>query len=197
MDQGVIWIFAIIITIIGIAIACKKGKEEGAKRIRSTKLFSFQQADVTRSTGSIIVYKRDSEFRDSFTIEAHHNYAFSVVPDKQIFTSVSVGGITTGGVSTIKGGLQGTDLGKTGTYWINYKYGEMLGSKWSPAGINSFILPSDLFEMAKKDVVLSKYVVTEEQLRTKKLDYYKDNSLIVNEMTSSDCNYLLNWLSNK
>ena len=174
-------------------IAGIKWKKDMNNRKKSLELFSFEKISQL-GLGCIILQQRGSLIRDYFTVEAHHNYAISTIPDKHIYTSVSVGGVTTGGVSTIKGGMKPTDMGATGYYFLCYKHKNAFETNWSYEGIDCIVLPSDLLDTVKGDAVLRKYIVTEERRKDKILEYYPENSLNVSKMTFKDCLYLLDWL---
>ena len=174
-------------------IAKLKWNKDMKNRVEASELFSVTKLGQL-GIGCVILQQRGALIRDYFTVEAHHNYAFSTIPDKHIFTSVSVGGVTTGGVSTIKGGMKPTDMGATGYYYLCYKSKNYLQANWNYEGIDCIVLPSDLLETVKGDTVLRNYIVTEEQRKDKMLENYPKNSLNVSKMSFKDCLYLLDWL---
>lgn len=180
---------ALVLAMVIIAVAA--GKDNDAKEAKNYYTYE-PYGDV------INLKKRGPILKKCFTVEARTSYAFSYVPDKQLYTSVTVGGVTTGGVSTIKGGIQGVPTGKTGSYYLWCKYARESGvnrGEWSGAFITSIVLPSNLFERAKANNVLSKYVVQREHLESNSgYNSYKEKSLVVNNMSKSDCEYLLSWL---
>ena len=170
-----------------------KHKKDMRNRGKAMELFSVTKLGQL-GLGCIILQQRGALIRDYFTVEAHHNYAFSSIPDKHIYTSVSVGGVTTGGVSTIKGGIQPVNMGATGYYYLCYKHKNIFETDWRYEGISCIILPSDLLEIVKGDAVLRDYIVNEERRKDKLLEHYPENSLNVDKMTYKDCLYLLDWL---
>lgn len=75
----------------------------------------------TGYTNRVVIHIRAPKIQDAIKIEEGRDYTTKDVPDKLIYTGATVGGVTTGGFHTQKGGIAITSMKKNGKYNLCYK----------------------------------------------------------------------------
>ena len=83
--------------------------------------------------------------------------------------------------------------------WHNYA--KLYASGWEGSRICSIVLSPNDYQIAKKDPILSKYVISKQTLEDgKRLDIESlknSKALVVYSASKEDCNYILSWLCNE
>lgn len=97
-------------------------------------------------TGKITLTERNKSYAKMFDLEryitTHHGYS----QEKLLFTSATVGGITTGGVDKIGG--YGTEQKKTDRYNLVYKYVDPMDNSSKKGIVKEIVLSEELLEEA-------------------------------------------------
>ena len=150
---------------IGGVVACIKGvsiRKESKKELNNVKTATenLSAAFIESFSGSLgctdlYVKERHSDFKKLFTYEVHENAVHTDVPKKYIYTSATVGGITTGGVTEI-GGY--TDITKysSHTFELRLKHVQKTNDNKEAVYtklIKKIELSSDLLKIAKKSKI--------------------------------------------
>ena len=104
-------------------------------------------AKYNESGSCLDVYERSTRLRSAFTISADRNITFAETPDKYIYRSATVGGVTTGGIEKQEGYSYVADASKTGKYSLYY----------NGRHVKKIYLTKKLLEEAKASAV-SKYL---------------------------------------
>ena len=193
---GVIVLFGGLLLWLLIIYLRSRTEEKEATVARQT--FSYDSY-----THCLTIKERTAELLNVVTIQEERNVIAKYRPDRIIYTGATVGGITTGGFHTEKGGYS-LDFGeKTGYYYLSYKYAEDRittnpnpgDSQYEP-GIVAFVrLTTSDFEKAQQHPTIKRLIATEESKR--KFDIRGDNVLNLIGLTKIDANYVLNWLSGR
>lgn len=181
---------SIIITLIiaTVIIICEIAKDNIAK---SDKRAVAGKARFDFDT--LIVTKRGPEIRPCLEIWDDREMHMSTTPDQYVYTSVSHGGVTVGGVDKIKGKTTTTWGKKTGEALIFYKYNET-GSTGVVQKIK--LTPEDL-EKAKRNPLFKTCLPSGEY---KFCDDERDlDALYLNSrhLTHGQCEKIIDWLSGK
>ncbi len=204
-------VFIVIFLIIGVLIlikstinvvdSVKTSPHNSAGKNASDYLKYYE--DLSRLTpGYAVLLKRDPYIRKIVSVTAERELEGTYTPDKIVYTGATVGGVTTGGISTIPGGYNVYGGKKTGNYYLWHNYARLddsIGhSGWVGNQIFSIVLSQNDFEIARKDPILSKRLISSQALKDGKrlnIDSLKDSrTLIVNTASKEDCNYILSWL---
>lgn len=135
-----------------------------------------------------VLVKRDPYIRKILSVEAQRNVNLSYTPDKVVYTSATVGRVTTGGIDTIKGGYTVHSGSKTGNYYLWHGFARMSMNRWEGDMVFRIVLSQSDYEKAKKDSVLQKYISTRN--KGGKSEYY----LNVGYTSKTDCEYILSWM---
>ena len=99
--------------------------------------------DYIPAQHTLVLKRRGPELSKAIKILDDRNYTISYKPEEYIFTSVTVGGITTGGVDKIGGYNYISGSTKTGKYQLWY----------IDKLIRSIQLSDELFEQAKESLI--------------------------------------------
>lgn len=191
---SVLILFGLVITYFSFKILSLKKEEKQAHEARQTMSYDS-------NTKCLTVLERSPQLKEALTIEAAHDIIANYTPDRIIYTGATVGGITTGGFHTEKGGYSMSLGGKTGKYYLSYKFAKyIVTSNPDPrqsqyqSDIVSFVrLTTSDFEEAQNHPILKKLVATEE---TKKGFHLSgDNILNLFRLTRDEADGVLNWLS--
>ena len=113
------------------------------------------------------IQHRDACLKKAFVVEADRRVNLGYTPDQYIFTSATVGGVSTGGISKIDGGYNVSLGEKTGSYSLKCFYCPKGGmydaanpqNNW--AYINCITLSQEDFSAAKRDPKLAQFIVDE------------------------------------
>ena len=124
------------------------------------------------------ILKRDKDFAHCIRYGYIYTGGTVTEPDKYIYTSATVGGITTGGVTKLDGGTYLSNFRKTGLLRLETAAGD-----W----IYRFVLTDEMFEIAKKDKRVSSLLYTKGDI-----NFLRSYNLTVNEF-----NLLFSWLCGK
>ena len=188
----------ILLALIGVPLA----KKDKKKREAEQEVAEF--TDVTGYSGYLTVHSRSPITRGAVNTYAVRDVTLNYTPDKYIYTSATVGGITTGGVSKIAGGYS-TGLGdKTGTYNLWYKTAKRSTDSrnltgWDGEVIYSIVLNDADFKKAKNNSMLRPLIVDQSKLKDGRLDSfsserYLPNSLKVLDLSKYTADYVLSWI---
>lgn len=197
---------AVLIVIVVVAIVflilCKTNGVDSWESFTKSELTRKREAEQYFSydsfTKSIKLKKKSPEIKKAITIEASREVFANYTPDKLLYTSATVGGVTTGGVDVVKGGYSLTSGQKTGTYYLSYKYAinapSSTGAAHYWAGVISFIeLSNEELEEVKKHPVLNNLIATE---KTKDLFHLAGkNALDLISIPQSTAQSVLDWLA--
>ena len=145
---------------------------------------------------TLVVKKRGKYIGRNIKVLACRESHWRERPDSYVFSSATVGGITTGGVTKIEGGPVLEVGKKTGRYSLGF------GDKW----VASIGLSDKDYEIAKADSVLSKHIMPEEhrqqslkelgrKVDVSGLDFSVKNQLTTRYLTYDHAKYIKNWLS--
>ena len=168
-------------------------ESEGVKKSKAEQYFTYNSF-----TNSIKLKRKSPEIKNAITIEAAREVFANYTPDKLLYTSATVGGVTTGGVDVIKGGYSITSGQKTGKYYLSYKYAidapSSTGAAHYWSGLVSFIeLSNEELEEVKKHPVLKNLIATD---KTKDLFHLSGkNALDLISIPQSTAQSVLNWLA--
>lgn len=166
----------------------KKEKTMAQKIKIANELFTY---DIGRK--SITLKKLDPRIKEFVKIEAERDLMVNYTPDKTIYTSVTVGGVTTGGFDTIKGGYSLSSGAKTGKYYLSYKYAQILNNEPMSDIICFAILSDDVFQAAMEDYHLKSLVASD---NAKKFYNISDkNVLDLSSLTIRQAEVALNLFS--
>lgn len=159
---------------------------------------------VTSYSGYLTIHSRSPITRSAINTDAERGVTLNYTPDKYIYTSATVGGITTGGVSKIDGGYSAGLGEKTGVYNLYYKWAERSTDSrnltgWDGAFIYSIVLNDSDFNKAKENSKLRPLIVDQSELIDGRLamyssEIYLPNSLNVNRLSKETANYVLSWI---
>lgn len=188
--------------IVGTFLCLKYSKSlenEAARNIASTYL----QCSYDEFSKTLYVGNRAPEYRDFLIIRGHSTKAYNYVEPSYQYTAVSVGGVTTGGIS--KSG----DYYKKSDYTMNY---EIVYPNSSNGGVIEWIfLTNGLLPLAKKSM-LKEYI---ENDKVRVVNEYKASNLYVQYQkmglsdmavsqleqdksaaypTKEKCDKIINWL---
>ena len=162
------------------------------------------RACVTHKNDALIIKARNSALLEAIEVEASQKVNYNYTPDRYVYTSATVGGITTGGVTKLEGGYSISLGEKTGDYFLSYKYGkynEFGNMRWSAHYICCVSLPSADYRLAKNDPILRKYVANQDLQKQLSTGYSQQltaeeakTALYFGRMKKSDAEYLRNWL---
>lgn len=151
------YIIFLVVFIVGIIVyfVQKKAEQDDAVRTidKRKKLKCYDYA------GEISVYSRSLEYKDLITYRQHKKVMYENVPEQYIYTSATVGGITTGGVSKVDGYVD-AQASQTDRYEMVVKDVETdsNGNKRVVyKGIQRIKLSKELLEIAKKSRI-NKYL---------------------------------------
>lgn len=168
---------------------------------KSSDYLKFCEDHSRLTPGYAVLVKRDPYIRKIISVTAEREVGATYTPDKIIYTGATVGGVTTGGISTIPGGYTIHSGKKTGNYYMWHNYAKLYASGWEGSRICSIVLSPNDYQIAKKDPILSKYVISKQTLEDgKRLDIESlknSKALVVYSASKEDCNYILSWLCNE
>lgn len=168
---------------------------------KSSDYLKFCEDHSRLTPGYAVLVKRDPYIRKIISVTAEREVGATYTPDKIIYTGATVGGVTTGGISTIPGGYTINSGKKTGNYYMWHNYAKLCASGWEGSRICSIVLSPNDYQIAKKDPILSKFVISKQTLEDgKRLDIESlknSNALVVYSASKEDCNYILSWLCNE
>lgn len=154
----------------------------------------------------LTLQRRSSTVQSALTVEASHNVNLTSVPDKLVYTGATVGGVSTGGFHVQKGGNYASLGGKTGAYYISYKFAEESHDDYGihqyiPALVSFVELTDYDFDLAKDNSILKKYIVSPET-KKKFSSFYRSDQfnkcthlLFLNKLPKSDAEYIIKWMS--
>jgi len=184
--------------------AVTAGKEITAANELLKDHISFNERDKT-----LTVKKRDAKIAKVLGIQPYTRTEYGYTPEKLVYTAVTVGGITTGGVQKT-GGHYAREAGKTGKASIIYTYKS--GTKLVNATVEKIILSKDLTDAAKSSdintyldgstiVLMHKRADTDAAVAAMQLGH-RDTAFNImeqskiNAMSSYEkCMSIVNWLS--
>lgn len=180
----------IVIVIIIRQTAQDKTAAENKRAVAGKAQFDFD---------TLIVTKRGPEIRPCLEIWDDRDMHLSTTPDQYVYTSVSHGGVTVGGVDKIKGKTTVKWGKKTGKATIFYKYNETSSNGHLSTGAvyKIKLTPGDL-EKAKHHPVLKQCVGKGKGVCS--FDDESDLSLLYLErrnLTRGQCEKIIDWLSGK
>lgn len=190
--DGGTWFTVVFATAVTAAIAIMQSKAAKKVTQKTGDVFTYSLSAYTLN-----VLKRDPVFRDALSVDADRDLLVGYTPDKVLYTSATVGGVTTGGFDTIKGGYSFSQGEKKGTYSLEYKYATHTAEGYLPGAIWSIKLSPALFQEAKANDRLKRYLPSkEEKSRTKAVDFATDSALVLQgrSKSSGDCEYIIDWL---
>lgn len=167
-------IFTIII-LVNITRA-KKGAEQ--EQIFSKGTFS----DVLQ------VKKRTPEAEKYLKIEESRQVNLAYHPTEYTYTGVTVGNVTTGGISKTDAHYTASLGGKTGGIYLAYiRYSSNVDPKQNKMieHLGWIELPDDLLEIARKDKILEP-LISKEIARDKQLD--------IRRISRKTAEYIISWL---
>ena len=116
----------IVIGIIGIIWwrnIISPAKESIEKHIDSKD--KYDSVGFNKENGLLTVYKRGALIESKITIKEYRHTNYSYNPAKLIYTSATVGGVTTGGFDTTKASYSPTSQDKTGKYALYFRGAEI------------------------------------------------------------------------
>lgn len=147
----------IVAGIKGIAIYKESKKELKDVQTATENLSSAFSEDFSGSLGSINIYLKEKhpDFKKLLTYEVHENAIHTDVPKKYIYTSATVGGITTGGITEV-GGY--TDITKYSSHTFELRLKEVRKTPDNKDAVYTRLikkieLSSDLLKIAKKSKI--------------------------------------------
>lgn len=157
-------IIGLIVAIGSAIVAVEMANEENEQRARKMaelkeelkQYASFsREHDFSKYTSyeTLSIKKQTSQFADSFTIEKVMLTPMSYNPEKYIFTSATVGGITTGGIDKVGGNYVSGKKVDSGKCELKY-----FGQK-----IQRIQLTDKLYKEAKKSAI-KKYLNDKKQI---------------------------------
>lgn len=154
--------------------------------------------------GGLIIRERHPSLLDAIQVEASHDINVGYTPDKYIFTSATVGGITTGGVSKIDGGYHASLGAKNGSYYLSYKYAQynqFNDMRWSSGYVGAVSLNDTDYRIAMNNPTLKRYISDENSISYYSTGYdaiftnlEARHSLSLSNMSKSDAEYVKSWL---
>ena len=151
----------IVACIKGIAINKESKKELKDVQTATENLSSAFSEDFSGSLGSINIHLKEQhpDFKKLLTYEVHENAIHTDVPKKYIYTSATVGGITTGGITEV-GGY--TDITKYSSHTFELRLKEVRKTPDNKGAVYTRLikkikLSSDLLKRAKKSKI-SQYI---------------------------------------
>lgn len=147
------FIIALILAIVVIRFSWNAEKE----KINALSELQNQTKDTITyddRTGVVTISQRHSSFRTRFTYEKYVATHYNYTPEKLVFTSATVGGVTTGGVDQVGG--YGTKERHTDRYQIIYEYVLSEGSP-KQGHVKEIRLSNELAEKARNSKVKTNY----------------------------------------
>ena len=175
-DSTLLVMLLSVIPTVLVCIPLTKMDAKKEKEIKATADFT----DVTGYSGYLTVHSRSPITRNAVNTYAVRDVTLNYTPDKYIYTSATVGGITTGGVSKIDGGYSAGLGGKTGTYNLWYKKARPSKDSRNLTGWDGEVIYSVVLNDLRLDSVSS--------------ERYLPNSLKVLDLSKSTADYVLSWI---
>ena len=134
----------------------------------------------------IYLHSTGPSLRDFFSVIPKKDINFTKRPDKYIYTSATVGGITTGGVSKVEGGY---DINVTTRSYFTLGYGSFAGGFSKAKPIYKIYLSEELFKKAK-DSKISSWTTID-----KKADPDRRYSIHWWDLTEENGRTIIDWLA--
>ena len=153
------------ITVIGIAVVLflvLKGEKKDKNALKTLQEQTKSILTVDKNTGRVTITQRHKAFAKLFTCENYVSTRHGYAEEKLIFTSATVGGVTTGGVEKVGG--YGTEKKKTDKCNLVYQYVDPKNNQTKKV----YVTAIQLSESLRKSAKLSKIK-----------EYLDGNSLIV------------------
>lgn len=146
--------------LIGLLLSTVSGCyliREGYKDICATKLKRNKYIDITQyDKGHITLNKRSGSYATLLSIDADRDITFKDNPAELVYTSATVGGITTGGFHVNPATRTETVGGKTGGYGIYLRTYDAGGTRY--VRLKKILIQPDMLQSAKDHPVVSKYL---------------------------------------
>lgn len=200
--------FALFILILIANLGVKHFEKEYNK---SKEYMSYDD-----KSGQLTIMKRGEINRGRLHIEPMRNYQTKYNPEKYVYTGATVGGVTMGGIHKKDAYYSIASMNKTGRYSIEYlDWGT--GSLVKKLVGGSIQLTDELFEEAKKSIVMSLYLDNDKKTielmnkielselakaalkNQQKLGLYGTMNIINTETanawpTKEKCAFIINWI---
>lgn len=138
------------ISIIGIAFTIflvLKSDKKDRNTLKSLQEETKDIIKVNENTGVITITQRHKAFAKMFTCENYVSTRHGYAEEKLIFTSATVGGVTTGGVDKVGG--YGTEKKKTDKYNLIYQYVDYKSDQTKKVYVTAIQLSDSLRKSAK------------------------------------------------
>lgn len=211
-----------LICLIGIAFCIALVVAEEKKKGKKLKNLQNQTANELKfneKTGVITLTKRHASYSERFTLENYISTRHGYAQEKLIFTSATVGGVTTGGVDKVGG--YGTEKMKTDKYNLIYEYLDPKDNLIKKGIVKRINLSDNLLEKAKNSkiknyldgkniIVVTPLVSSEKEMQaylklhqisgggyTTHIANLQEDDKIKTLPTAQKCSDIINWISGK
>lgn len=203
-----------IFVVVFLVIALSSGKQH--REATDLKELDNTSPDAIRyniRTGELFLNERSEHHKKRFYTERYISTRHGYTPEKLIFTSATVGGVTTGGWDKVGG--NGTEKRKTDRFNLVYNYLEPEDNSVKTGYVSKIVLSDELLEKAKKSNVKpyldGNNIVVVKPLERSEDDYLKlymlsgcnytniiansaENDIIRTLPDVIKVNYILNWI---
>lgn len=165
-------------------------------------IYSFKEIDIF---GVLFVPKKSPHSLEALVFEEERGIHVTDTPDKLVYTGATVGGIHTGGFHVQKGGISVSKGAGTGEWGIRYRFAtySVTAGGYSESSVDFIQLKDNLFAVAKKDAILNKLIITDEERKEwREHPFKKDLADIpclmrVSGMDQKTANHLKYWLADR
>ena len=208
-------LFTIGIIVIVIIIIAATGSAE-KQEIKEITKKSPNSIKYNAENGELILNERSEDFKKLFSTERYISTRHGYAEEKLIFTSATVGGITTGGWDKVGG--YGTEKKKTNKYNLVYEYVNPEDNSYKRGYVNRIILSDELLKKAQTSnvkpyldgnsiIVVNPLIISEKELNgyvnlhrirgggyTTHIANLKEDDKIRTLPDVIKVNYILNWI---